>query len=390
MKKYLWYAARVMLLLAMNPVVLVHGQEDPLKNDPELDILLSTTRNPQDIIIEDDPDAGKPINTEDDEYTWAERNWFEAAEQGDLALMQQIWAKDLFEGDIDIKQVELDRTALSVAAGAGKAHIIEWLLSQGADPNTKDVIEDAPIHRVVSNDYEGTIEALRELLADKRTDINIQDVDKNTALYNAIAAGKWDMVDLLIADPRLNVNIQTEDNLTARDVAILVGRFDIADQLEKKGTRVNPEIDKMVRWYHAAMVGDRAGIQAGIDQKLKTDLMLEGWEPLHVATKNKQHEAMNMLISYGANVNAQTILGNTSLHFAVTNQDQKAIEILLAHGARGSLTLRNQDDETPETLLAGITDPTIKLQITTMLSKAALKEQEAAKADTLRQRLQLK
>jgi ankyrin repeat protein len=55
--------------------------------------------------------------------------------------------------------------------------------------------------------------------------------------------------------------------------------------------------------------------------------------PLHVATKNKQEEVAKLLISYGADVNAQDETGKTPVVYATENADLKITKLLLTNEA---------------------------------------------------------
>ena len=59
----------------------------------------------------------------------------------------------------------------------------------------------------------------------------------------------------------------------------------------------------------------------------------KGHIPLHVAIKYRQKEVAELLISYGADVNAQDGTGRPPIFYATENADLKIIKLLLTNKA---------------------------------------------------------
>lgn len=68
------------------------------------------------------------------------------------------------------------------------------------------------------------------------------------------------------------------------------------------------------------------------------------WTPLHFAAQAGQKDIVEFLIAKGADVNAETIKGETPLQFAADNDHKEVVELLIEKGADVSL---NRSGETP-------------------------------------------
>jgi len=92
---------------------------------------------------------------------------------------------------------------------------------------------------------------------------------------------------------------------------------------------------------------------AGFDVNLQhrdvsSSFVMDGDGPLHIVTRTTPGlvaECMEILISYGADVNSQNDDGQTPLHAAVHNSDIESARLLLEHGSR--LDIKDVHGETP-------------------------------------------
>lgn len=75
----------------------------------------------------------------------------------------------------------------------------------------------------------------------------------------------------------------------------------------------------------ASMLRANPSLAHALDRKLKT--------PLHKAVTYKQIKAMELLLSYGADINSRDITGMTPLHVAAMLGRRTEAEWLLKHGA---------------------------------------------------------
>lgn len=75
-----------------------------------------------------------------------------------------------------------------------------------------------------------------------------------------------------------------------------------------------------------------------------------GQSVLHYAVHSKRTEAIDLLVSNGANIDAVDTKGRTILHCAAAKNNLAAIERVVALCGRGSLYLRDHDGRTPAEL----------------------------------------
>ena len=73
----------------------------------------------------------------------------------------------------------------------------------------------------------------------------------------------------------------------------------------------------------------------GADPESKTQP--SEYRPIHLAAAIGNLEAMMLLLSYGVDVDAQTINGTTALHYAANHGDVLIMSILLTGGADPNL-----------------------------------------------------
>ena len=63
--------------------------------------------------------------------------------------------------------------------------------------------------------------------------------------------------------------------------------------------------------------------------------------------RDDSHAIIELLLSYGADVNQRGMNDHTPLHYAASTDDVRAVDILLAHGADTGARTRIDDYETP-------------------------------------------
>jgi ankyrin repeat protein len=117
------------------------------------------------------------------------------------------------------------------------------------------------------------------------------------------------------------------------------------------------------------------GNVTAVRQQLKEGADIEVRDPLSGGTAlidatlldnvHVRHEMMKMLISSGANVNAQDTFGRSSLCMAANLLDPEAIKMLLDHGAK--VDLANEDGDTPLIYACGVSNSRGALGVVSLL-----------------------
>ena len=139
---------------------------------------------------------------------------FEEFQMGDLNFMSPEEIQDLFfeecekrTPDLELIKVILDnglvdvnakwdgKTPLHVAVRGGNIALAEYLISAGADVNTKNRYGDSPLHEAVERNNIDLV----EYLISAGADVNAKNKDGDTPLHFAIGRNNIAIVKLLIS-----------------------------------------------------------------------------------------------------------------------------------------------------------------------------------------------
>ena len=205
----------------------------------------------------------------------------------------------LLNTGIDINKKNKDGwTALHIAASKNRLEIVELLIENGAEVDSKGDPSTVFI-------WQGGF----------------------TPLHYATVNGHKDIVELLI-NRGAQVNAKTDNGFTPRDWAIKRSHTHIADLLKTYGGKTS-SIHTHVR------DGDLAGVQAYLDSGVDINARDEnGSTPLHIASLNGQEQVVELLINRGAEVNATSEIGGwTPLHMAASKNHIQVVSFLIKKGA---------------------------------------------------------
>ncbi len=280
---------------------------------------------------------------------------------------------------LDQRDTEGD-TPLHVAAGAGSARVVEYLLGAGAEVSALSDDGSPPLLRAfrarlgLPRAFSGDISGgqMQELLE--------EDADFSQWLQSADDRQKQvDRVVELLLEAGADVNAADDRGYVAVTVAAELADWDLVERLLRRGAVLEGPARSLV-FLAAAQSPD--GLErleaAGVDTRslaaaisAQSDLMymLVPWDSpeaiaawvaagievnahgydgstlLHWAARMGQAEMAQTLLQHHANVNATDDEGNTPLHGAVWEQQPELVRLLIEHGA--DPLLANAEGYTP-------------------------------------------
>lgn len=213
--------------------------------------------------------------------------------------------KMLIDSGADVAATDKDGlTPLHFAVQSNQGEVLQLLLRSGADPNAADFkTQDTPLHlacdvtrglsRDSSRDHPGTQDAelVRLLVGDPRTDCLKQNASGMTPLHVAASNG----------------NVEA-----AQDI--------IFNSLERAHLAQDRRVD-----------GDSEA-ESPLSAVLNAPLN-DGRTALHVACAKNESQMAELLISFGADVNAQDMHKNTPLHITTRMENPVLLDVLLSAGA---------------------------------------------------------
>ncbi|MBD3748722.1 MAG: ankyrin repeat domain-containing protein [Sphingobacteriales bacterium] len=163
------------------------------------------------------------------------------------------------------------------------------------------------------------------------TDILIEILD-DISLFEASAAGKFDVVAHEVFKFPEKINDYSEDGFTALGLAAYFGREEVARYLVLKGADVNLPSDNGFRVFplHSAVAGNHTAIaRMLIENKAMVNVAQKsGVTPLHSAAQNGNIDIIILLLEKGAAVEARMEGGKLAADLAKEKGFEEIAEIL--------------------------------------------------------------
>lgn len=217
-------------------------------------------------------------------------------------------------GVAQIPNTSFDTTRPSNAAGQPTNSISANMV--GADQ----------IHYAVKS---GDVSKLKQLIAANPTIINAQDKDGNTPLHLAAEAANTELVDYLIMKGA-KIDILNTDNQTPLHLAIIGGGLTITLSSPFSGTVTGAVSKSKQEPEEVALLLLTKGADANAEDKY-------GATPLRWACSRGYVRVANELLKRGANADHGDLGGVTPLQKAAMNGSKAIISLLVGAGANASL-----------------------------------------------------
>lgn len=219
----------------------------------------------------------------------------------------------------------------------GNVEIIKLLLDHISDINVKDVNGNTALHWAC---IKGHLE-LAKFLVHKGVDINIKNDKQVTPIRAAVLNKDIAMVKFLI-DKGADLNYKY-DGRTLLHITVYTGYYDITRILIENGANINEVDNNGLTVLHAfCYKNEKDLVELCLDNGADVNIGdNRKFTPLYLACIANNLEIAKMLYMKGAHVNVKTIDGLPLLHRMIMNNSVEMIEFLIKHGADINLKVSN-------------------------------------------------
>lgn len=264
---------------------------------------------------------------------WGEYPLHSAVRTQDLSIIMFLLNNKADPNVANTKQY----TSVHLAAGTGNAKILQLLLEKNGDPNAVDYEQNSPLH-------DASNAQVVEILLKHKAEIDAKNKDGETPLHVAAREGNFDVIQALVKN-KANISATNKKGEMPLVLAIYKAACDQCDW-SKNMDILNMLLDEKTKLSYA-LVSQAIYFCAARDSNRLLEFILSktsdfkglkgrGVAALCVAIENKNLAGAEILIKYGADLNArsQSFDGGTPLHLAVSTHNIDAIKLLLANGAQ--------------------------------------------------------
>jgi len=285
-------------------------------------------------------------------------------QNGDLSQTRKIISSLISRDQVDELQ-SIITGMLSESILAGQVPTLKYLLSMGADVNSKDVTGNTPLNLACEiKDKE-----IVKCLLNHSADANISGAKGLRPLVLAVQTGQKDFVELLLArdaDVNLVPNILS---IVSAEGHVEIVDILIENQADLTSIDSNGSSDLMLAIRRG--FDDIAGslIKGGVDLNQQDN---HGENALMISIQSGNNSTSRMLLESGVDLNSQSHLGETAMVLALRDGDTNLANALLDLGADPELspfgtqviTIENDDgtveafgisetvgDDTPDTMI---------------------------------------
>ncbi|CAM9357424.1 unnamed protein product, partial [Ectocarpus fasciculatus] len=245
--------------------------------------------------------------------------------------------------DVNHRHSSTNFSALDVAAYNGKVDALTTLLRKGADVNARGKRGMTALHTAAER---GHAEATRILAKATDVEINCKDDVGKTPLHLAASEGELHTVEALVA-AGADVSLRVENeydvdyeglsgDCSALDFAAFGGHVNVMKLLVRHGAGVEDtshNYRRLTALHHAVAGMKLDAIEFLMDAGADVDAGDQDWFPIHFAIKANSPEAVLALARHGADLEQQDLLGRSPLYCAAECFHMEALNALLSAGA---------------------------------------------------------
>lgn len=259
--------------------------------------------------------------------------------------------KDEYNHNIEIfskYKKENAKTFLMFAAGVciHNPEVVRFLLKNNADKNMIDENKYIALHYACQNN---NFEVINELITEKN--INLKDVNGNTALMTAIKNGYYECGKIILSNELniIDVNILDNDNFSVIGFMIKnsIDNEEIYNLLFEK--RAYIDIKYLTTDDYIKKIEDNNGLIKSMAHHSIISINCNEIEnipsPVVYFMKNNRIDLVEKLLKNNANVNDKDIEGNTLLFYACKNGKYRFMKKLL-NNYHDDPTIKNNKGET--------------------------------------------
>ncbi|XP_053549194.1 CARD- and ANK-domain containing inflammasome adapter protein-like [Bombina bombina] len=261
---------------------------------------------------------------------------------------------------------------LHMAAAKDNSNLVQLLLKNGVNVDTKDDKKHTALFHAVSGSHENTVKVLLENGA--TIDPSIIDVAFSTnnesifglllqyskglspdtlvsAMFKAVKKNLYGIINALI-DKGTDINATNDIQYTPLLLAAELGHSESVYALINKGARLDVRTANLNTALHLAVqAGDVSVTKLLIQKGININITGPGDQtPLHVAAFHNKHKLIDILIEAGANVNAVTKELVTPLHIASQRGNLDVAQRLIQYKAK--VNSKDKQAKTPLHLAA--------------------------------------
>lgn len=232
---------------------------------------------------------------------------------------------------------------------ANKQIVEKWIASDKWQ-SVHTALDDKVLHQDFQKHTWLTFAALEndthnimKILENEKTDPNVKNENRDTALHIAARYGHIGVLTKLMGHPKINSKIFATSG-TPFEVAIINKQYRAAEQILRlsKNTKYGNGDTQL---HHFVAKGDNKWLEfllkENVDPNQKNN---EGGTPLHCALEKKNQVAVELLLKNGAKPNLATSGDDevTPLMIACRMRDYKSAKILLSYGADPNLLINGR------------------------------------------------